>query len=118
MNLVKEQKLFFGCKIDSKMRDALANAKPGDRKYWEDPNSEFLRICEVGEHKWIGKLMKGGSGVKEVEDIARNVLSILRRIAPEIRLTNASVKIFAAAEPVAAKAEPPARDGSGPYIEY
>ena len=120
MNLVKEQKLFFGCKIDSKMRDALANAKPGDRHYFEDPNSEFLRICEVGEHKWIGKIAKGGSGVKEVEDISRNVLSILRRIAPDIRLTNGSVKIFAAVEESAKPAEPapaPARDG-GPYIEY
>ncbi len=118
MILVKEQLLFFGCKIDSKLRDALAHAKPGDRRYFEDPNSEFLRICEVGEHKWIGKLMKGGSGVKEVEDIARNVLSILRRIAPDIRLTNASVKIFAATE-AAVKVEPPAQSaGSGPYIEY
>ncbi len=118
MNLVKEQKLFFGCKIDSKLRDALAHAKPGDRHYFDDPNSEFLCVCEAGEHKWIGKLMKGGSGVKEVEDIARNILSILRRIAPEIRLTNASVKIFAATESIAKTPEPPARASTGPYIEY
>ena len=119
MQIVKVQKLFFGCKIDSKLRDALANAKPGDRKYFEDPNSEFLRILEVGEEKWIGKLAKGGSGVNDVEDIQRNIISILRRIAPNIRLTSASVKIFAAIEAVAKpELAPAASSDGGPYIDY
>lgn len=119
MQIVKDQKLFFGCKIDSKLRDALANAKPGDRRYFEDPESEFLRICEVGEAKWIGKVVKGGSGVNDVEDIQRNVISILRRIAPNIRLTSASVKIFAATEggEPAKLDDSPSNDG-GPYIDY
>lgn len=120
MQIVKVQKLFFGCKIDSKLREALGNAKPGDRRYFEDPSAEFLQICEVGEEKWIGKVVKGGSGVNDVEDIQRNVISILRRIAPNIRLTSASVKIFAAkdGEP-AAEPKPPSQSGSGgPYIDY
>ena len=119
MRLDKSCKLFFGCKIDSKLRDALANAKPGDRRYFEDPASEFLRILEVGEAKWIGKIVKGGSGVNDVEDIQRNVISILRRIAPNIRLTSASVKIFAAKDAEAkAEASVATGDGSGPYIDY
>ena len=120
MQIVKIQKLFFGCKIDSKLREALGNAKPGDRRYFEDPNSEFLQICEVGEEKWIGKVVKGGSGVNDVEDIQRNVISILRRIAPNIRLTSASVKIFAAAEGEAQpQVEAPSKaDTGGPYIDY
>lgn len=125
MRIVKDQQLFFGCKIDSKLRDALANAKPGDRHYFED--SEFLRICETGEQKWIGKIIKGGAGVNDVEDIQRNVISILRRIAPEIRLTSASVKIFAAREGEAGTIEPVSNEdeeaavpaaGGGPYIDY
>lgn len=119
MQIVKVQKLFFGCKIDSKLREALANAKPGDRRYFEDPTSEFLQICEVGEEKWIGKVAKGGSGVNDVEDIQRNVISILRRIAPNIRLTSASVKIFCATEgEPQAETKPAANEGGGPYIDY
>ena len=95
MNLDKSCQLFFGCKIDSKLREALHQAKPGDRRYFEDPDSEFLRICTMGEgEQWIGKVIKGGLNVTEVEDIQRNVVSILRRIASGVRISPTSVRIF------------------------
>ena len=82
MNLDKSGSLFFGVKIDSKLRDALHNAKPGDRRYFEGESSEFLCICEFDENeKWIGKVLKVGMNANAVEDIQRNVVSILRRIA-------------------------------------
>ncbi|HUH05398.1 MAG TPA: hypothetical protein VML75_25550 [Kofleriaceae bacterium] len=117
MKLEKEIQLFFGCKIDSKLREALAQAKPGDRRYFEEPDSEFLRICEVGEEKWIGKVVGAGLNVTEVEDIQRNVISILRRIAPEVRKAASTVKIFAIDARVAPMAEviEPEESG-GPYI--
>ena len=122
MNLDKNCQLFFGCKVDSKMREALAQAKPGDRRYFED-GSDFLCICKVGEEeRWIGKIIQGGLNVTEVEDIQRNVVSILRRIASDIRISPSAVKIFVvdaehkatnSAEP-ADPIEPPV--SSGPYI--
>lgn len=116
MNLDKSCQLFFGCKIDSKLREALNQAKPGDRHYFEEPNSEFLRICSMGENEqWIGKVIKGGLNVTEVEDIQRNVVSILRRIATGVRISPSSVKIFVVLpEPEVVKA-PPA-DTREPYI--
>lgn len=115
MNLDKTCSIFFGIKIDSKLRDALANAKPGDRRYFEDNNPDFLQICEVGENeKWIGKVVKGGVNVTAVEDIQRNVLSILRRIAVGTRISASSVKIFVIAKDP--PAEPARKSGSGPYI--
>ena len=105
MKLDKERKLFFGYKIDSKLREALANAKPGDRHYFEDPDSDYLRICSVAEERWIGKVIKCGLSVNDVEDVQRNVISILRRVAPTTRHSPNNVKIFATAdedpEPVA-----------------
>lgn len=113
MNIDKSCSLFFCVKIDSKLRDALENAKPGDRRYFEDENSEFLRICQVGEkEKWIGKVVKGGVGANDVEDIQRNVVSILRRIAVGTRISPSSVKVFAFPETKEAQ-----RPSSGePYI--
>jgi hypothetical protein len=119
MKLVKEEQLFFGCKIDSKLREGLSQAKPGDRRYFEDPNSEFLRVCVVEEEKWIGKIMKGGIPAGDVEDIQRNVVSILRRVCPDTRISASSIKIFAVVpndEPVAV--EPEKEQGGGPYIDY
>lgn len=94
MKLETSRQLFFGCKIDSKLREALAQAKPGDRRYFEDPDSPFLRICKLDEERWIGKVVDGGVSVTDVEDIQRNVVSILRRIAPGVRQAASSVKIF------------------------
>ncbi|MEM9491283.1 MAG: hypothetical protein AAGC55_19205 [Myxococcota bacterium] len=120
MNLDKSSQLFFGCKIDSKLRDALANAKPGDRRYFEGENSEFLRILPVAEsqknEEWIGKLIKGGINISEIEDVQRNVVSILRRIATGVRISPSSVKIFAVGSEQADSARGDSAASSGPYI--
>ena len=120
MKLNKVEQLFLGCKIDSKLNDALTNAKPGDRRYFEDPDKPFLRICTVGEERWIGKIVKAGPGVTEVEDIQRNIISILRRIAPEVRRAPSTVKIFAVDEAADEDLVEPKKDdgrqSSGPYI--
>ena len=127
MKLLKGERLFFGCKIDSKLREALAQAKPGDRRYFEDPNGEFLRVLTFEDERWIGKVMGGGVQVSDVEDIQRNVVSILRRIAPAVRTSPSSIKIFAVAAEgdvvIADDHEPPDSDngddkGEGPYIDY
>jgi hypothetical protein len=123
MKLQKDQHLFFGCKIDSKMRESLAQARPGDRKYFEGDSDEFLQICTFEQEKWIGKVLKVGMNVGEIEDIHRNIASILRRISPNIRASASSVKMYHAVaddEPVQS-AEPPAepsQGGGGPYIDY
>lgn len=128
MKLLKTERLFFGCKIDSKLREALAQAKPGDRRYFEDSgNSEFLRVVAVDEERWIGKVINGGVQVTDVDDIQRNVVSILKRISPNLRLASSAVKIFAASDTPSAAvtlddvlATPAADDeasgSDGPYI--
>jgi len=115
LNIDKERQLFFGCKIDSKMREALGQASPSARHYFEDDNPDYLRICLVGEEKWIGKVLKSGMSCQDVEDIQRNVVSILRRISPEIRISASALKLFSVYEAEAAEPAPPPRD-SGPYI--
>jgi len=94
MKLDKGCALFFGTKIDSKLREGLALSKPGDKKYFDGSSEDFLRVVEVEEERWIGKVIKGGPAVTEVDDIQRNIVSILRRIAPNARVPASSVKIF------------------------
>ena len=123
MKLDKTCALFFGTKIDSKLREALSQCKPGDRRYFEGDSDEFLRIIEVAEEKWIGKVVKGGSPVTEVDDIQRNIVSIMRRIAPNGRVSASSIKMFvlqAGGSSASAIEDEPEADGrapsSGPYI--
>ena len=131
MKIDKSCSLFFGTKIDSKLREGLALSKPGDKKYFDGSSDEFLRVIEIGDDKdkerWIGKVIKPGPAVTEVDDIQRNILSILRRVAPNARIPASAVKIFvlhgAAASAQVIDDEP--EDGeaeeagsSGPYITY
>lgn len=129
MKLDKSTSLFFATKIDSKLREGLALSKPGDKKYFDGSSDEFLRVMEIGDDKdkerWIGKIIKPGPSVTEVDDIQRNVLSILRRIAPNARIPASAVKIFVLQGSHAASAviddEPEADDldaSGGPYITY
>jgi hypothetical protein len=94
MKLDKTTALFFGTKIDSKLREALSQSKAGDKKYFDGSSEEFLRILEVEEEKWIGKVIKPGPIVTEVDDIQRNIVSIMRRVAPGARVSPSGIRIF------------------------
>jgi hypothetical protein len=126
MKLDKTCSLFFATKIDSKLREGLALSKPGDKKYFDGSSEDFLRVMEIGDEKdkerWIGKAIKPGPAVTEVDDIQRNVLSILRRIAPNARIPASAVKIFVLQGATVVSAviddEPEEADGDGPYITY
>ena len=133
MKLDKSCALFFGTKIDSKLREGLALSKPGDKKYFDGSSEEFLRVLEIGDEKdkerWIGKAIKPGPAVTEVDDIQRNIISILRRVAPNARIPVSAVKIFvlhgagAASQVIDDSEDGETEDevvggSSGPYITY
>ena len=130
MKLDKTCSLFFATKIDSKLREGLALSKPGDKKYFDGSSEDFLRILEIGDEKdkerWIGKVIKPGPAVTEVDDIQRNILSILRRVAPNARIPQSAVKIFVlqghhmspAVIDDGEEGDEAEEAGSGPYITY
>ncbi len=131
MKLDKTTSLFFATKIDSRLREGLALSKPGDKKYFDGSSEDFLRVLEIGDEKdkerWIGKVIKPGPAVTEVDDIQRNILSILRRVAPNAKIPQSAVKIFvlqgatASAAVIDDEGEGDDADevvGSGPYITY
>jgi hypothetical protein len=129
MKLDKTSALFFGTRIDSKLREGLALSKPGDKKYFDGSSEEFLRVIEMPDEKWVGKVIRGGIPVTEVDDIQRNVLSILRRVAPNARIPASQVKIFViqgaavAVNTVIDEEEGEHEDAlpaasNGPYISY
>jgi hypothetical protein len=111
MRIDNKAKMFVGLKIDSKMREALAQATPGDRHYFDDPNSGFLRILPLGDEQWIGKLLEGGFAPTEMEDIQRNVISILNRVAPGARHSPSAMRIFVVDDTPGIVNTPPAPRG-------
>jgi len=94
-------------KIDAKLREGLAQATPGDRRYFDDPNSPYLRVLSMGEDQWIGKIIDAGIGPGEIEDIQRNVISILNRIVPGHRHSPAAMRIYCVDETPGVLPSPP-----------
>jgi hypothetical protein len=105
MRIDSERKLFVGIKVDNKMRDQLRNCPPRDKHYVDGSDPNYLFEVRNVEETFIGKQVDGGTPAVSMDDIKRNILSILNRVAPG-RHRDDAVKVFALDE-----GEPPAPPG-------
>jgi len=84
--LLMNQPIFIGFKVDRQLRERLVALDDANRKYFSTEGSNFLRICGFGEDLYIGKLVDDRLTTDRVEDIRRNILSIIRKVDFAIRL--------------------------------
>jgi len=89
-----DQPLFIGFKMDGRLRHHVESLGEADKKYVSSDQSTFLRICRVGEDLYVGKVVDDRLTTDRVEDIRRNVMSIVRKIGHEVHLP-ASLQILA-----------------------
>ena len=85
MNLRDRQALFIGTKMDGPIRRRLESLSVSEKKYVSRDETTFLTICRLGEDEYVGKVVGDGMTTERVDDIRRNVLSILQRLCPETR---------------------------------
>ena len=93
MNLRDRQALFIGTKMDGPIRRRLESITGPEKKYVSRDETTFLTICRLGEDEYVGKVVEEGMTTERVDDIRRNVLSILQRLCPETRFP-ATLDIF------------------------
>jgi len=84
--LLIDQPIFIGFKVDYKLREKLASLDESDKKYVSDRSSTFLRLCGVGKDLYIGKVVDNRLTTDRVEDIRRSVLSLIRKVGHDSRL--------------------------------
>ena len=92
--LMIDQPIFIGFKMDGRLKQHLETLGEADRKYVSSDKTTFLRICRVGEDLYVGKVVDDRLTTDRVEDIRRNVMSIVRKIGHEVNLP-ASLQILA-----------------------
>jgi hypothetical protein len=85
LKLRERQPVFVGTKMDTQVRRRLESITGTDRKYFSHDDTTFLTICRLGEDEYIGKVIEERLTSERVDDIRRNVLSILQRLCPETR---------------------------------
>lgn len=81
-----DQPIFVGFKVETSLRRQIEAIAGPDRKYVSADDSTFLRICKLGDRTYVGKLIEERLSTDRIEDIQRNVVSILQRLFPEERL--------------------------------
>ncbi len=115
MRIENERKLFVGIRVDNKMRDQLEHCPARDKIYFDGSDSRYLLVLRAVEDSFIGKLVDPGTPAATMDDLKRNILSILTRIAPG-RHRDDAVKVFAVDDgeppPLPEKDEEPQSSGS------
>lgn len=86
MELSDQNKLFIGLKLDTGLRRQLEAVSGPDRKYVSGDDPAFLRIVSLGDDLYVGKVIEERLTTDRVDDVRRNVLSILHRLCPETRI--------------------------------
>ena len=86
MELSDRNKLFIGLKLDTGLRRQLEAVSGPDRKYVSGEDPAFLRIVSLGDDLYVGKVIEDRLTTDRVDDVRRNVLSILHRLCPETRI--------------------------------
>ncbi len=94
MRIDSERTLFVGLRIDNKMRDQLGSCAPRDKAYFDGSDPRYLLVLHSKDDSYVGKLVDPGTPATGIEDLRRNILSILLRIAPG-RHREDAVKVFA-----------------------
>jgi len=86
LELSDQNKLFIGLKLDTGLRRQLEAVSGPDRKYVSGDDPAFLRIVSLGDDLYVGKVIEERLTTDRVDDVRRNVLSILHRLCPETRI--------------------------------
>ena len=94
LELLVDEPIFIGFKASRALRHLLESLGNADKKYVSSEDSTFLRLCSIGEDLYVGKLIYEALATDRVDDIRRNILSILRKIGPAVPLPT-TLRIFA-----------------------
>jgi len=86
--------LFVGVKISKTLQNDLDSPAPGTKHYFE--GTENLQIVDMGEDKFIGRYVKSGYPAAGINDVSRNICSIIKLIARGRRIEENEVHIYSA----------------------
>ena len=97
LELLVDEPIFIGFKAGRSLRQLLESLGNADKKYVSSEDSTFLRFCSIGDDLYVGKLIHEALATDRVDDIRRNILSILRKVGPAVPLPT-TLRIFSCRE--------------------
>lgn len=95
MKISNDQKLFVGMKADATMRRQIDEGHTKGRPVFKPGDPAHLDTLRNGEDLYIGRVLEGGIPLEQLEDLRRNIRSIVGITFPESRGSGASLRVFA-----------------------
>jgi hypothetical protein len=89
-----DNRLFVGIKISTKLQRELDNCARGTEHYFKEDKPESLQIVTFGEDRLIGRFLRGGFPVTDIDNVSRNVRSIVTLITPRHRIEEDSIRLY------------------------
>ena len=89
-----DTRLFVGIKISPKLRKELDNCDRKAERYFTENRPESLQIVTLGEKKLIGRFLRDGFPACNIDDVSRNVRSLVTRMTRGFRVAEDSVHIY------------------------
>jgi len=83
--LTRRYPVFVGFKMDTVLRRTLRDLRGPEARYVSEDDPSFLMFYRLGEDEYVGKRIDDGLTTARVDDVRRNVLSILQRLCPDTR---------------------------------
>ena len=93
LEILVDEPIFIGFKAGRAIRHLLDSFDNTENEYFSSDDSTFLRRCRIGEDVYVGKLIHEALATDRVDDVRRNILSILRKLGPTVPLPT-TLKIF------------------------
>jgi hypothetical protein len=98
MRLSAERKLFVGLRVDAAMKRLIEEGNLKGRPVFKAGDPAHLELLRDGEDLYLGRVVESGFPVSDLQDLERNIRSIVNLTFPEQRRLNAPLKIFVVEE--------------------
>ena len=90
-----DKRLFVGMKISSELQAGLDHCARGTEHFFKEDKPESLQIVTLGKDKVIGRFLRDGFPVRDIDNVVRNVHSIVTLITHGLRIADDSIQIYA-----------------------
>ncbi len=91
----ENKRLFVGIKISTKLQRELDHCTPGTEHYYKEDKPESLQIVTFGEERVIGRFLRDGYPVTDIDNVSRNIRSIITLITGGSVIEEDAIRIYA-----------------------
>ena len=91
----RNARLFVGITISPKLQRELDNCDRKAERSFTENQPESLQIVTLGEKKLIGRFLRDGFPVRDLDNVSRNVRSLVTRMTRGFRVTEEAIHLYA-----------------------